>query len=552
MGADTVLSQLAGESDAVPPGRRGPDLAGLAVFTVDSGGRVAAWSVTAERLFAQPAVMAAGRHVADVLPAGEGQRDLIAAALAESGAGRTWSGTLPAAPGTGTGPVALHWEPVAGLGSGAMVIARQLPGRPGPDLLREAATRIGTTLDLARTAREFTEVAVPAFADAAAIFVSERLLAVDEPSAEGPGPSAVVRRLAARLAGQPSSVTSKLLRPGEVLVLGPDSPSYQAMTTDSPVITGPVATETGQRRARRPGSRDAMAGYASFLAVPLAARNVVLGCLTFARVAGAPGFGSADITLAIELAARTAVCVDNARLYHRERRTAFALQQGLAPAEPRVPSALEVASRYLPVGASVVGGDWHDIVALPDGQAAVVVGDAMGHGPGAAAVMVQLRTAAHALAEVGLPPDDVLGRLDRMAAGMPGTPYATCVCAVIDPPEKACLIAKAGHPPPVLALPGGATEVLDLPDGLPLGLAAGPFAVTRLELPPGGVLALYTDGLAESRTRPLGDGLAAMRETLSAALAQPGTTLDRCCETVTQALRQRGEDDITLLLARIR
>ncbi len=142
--------------------------------------------------------------------------------------------------------------------------------------------------------------------------------------------------------------------------------------------------------------------------------------------------------------------------------------------------------------------------------------------------------------------------LDRMAAGMPGTPYATCICAVIDPPEKACLIAKAGHPPPVLALPGGATEVLDLPDGLPLGLAAGPFAVTRLELPPGGVLALYTDGLAESRTRPLGDGLAAMRETLSAALAQPGTTLDRCCETVTQALRQRGEDDITLLLARIR
>ncbi len=555
MGADTVLPQLTGEGGAALPGRGEPDLTGLAVFTVDAEGQVASWSVTAEQLFGQPADSAVGRPVADVLPAGEGQRDLIAAALAEAGAGRTWSGSLPTAPaaaGRGTGPAALHCEPLAGPGSGALVIARQLSARPGPDLLREAATRIGTTLDLARTAREFTEVAVPAFADAAAIFVSERLLAADEPSAEGPGPAAVVRRLAARLAGQPSSVTSKLLRPGEVLVFGSGSPSYQAMTTGRPVTTAQLDSETGQRLARRPGGRDAVAGYASFLAVPLAARNVVLGCLTFARAAGAAGFGSADIALATELAARTAVCVDNARLYHRERRTAFALQQGLAPAEPRVPPAIEVASRYLPVGASVVGGDWHDIVALPGGQAALVVGDAMGHGPEAVAVMVQLRTAAHVLAEVGLPPGDLLGRLDRMAAGMPGTPYATCICAVIDPPARACLIAKAGHPPPVLALPGGATEVLDLPDGLPLGLAAGPFGVTRVELPPGAVLALYTDGLAESRTRALDDGLAALRENLRAALAQPGTTLDRCCETVTQALRQRGDDDITLLLARIR
>ena len=290
MGADTVLPQLTGEGGAALPGRGEPDLTGLAVFTVDAEGQVASWSVTAEQLFGRPADSAVGRPVADVLPAGEGQRDLIAAALAEAGAGRTWSGSLPTAPaaaGRGTGPAALHCEPLAGPGSGALVIARQLSARPGPDLLREAATRIGTTLDLARTAREFTEVAVPAFADAAAIFVSERLLAADEPSAEGPGPAAVVRRLAARLAGQPSSVTSKLLRPGEVLVFGSGSPSYQAMTTGRPVTTAQLDSETGQRLARRPGGRDAVAGYASFLAVPLAARNVVLGCLTFARAAGA-------------------------------------------------------------------------------------------------------------------------------------------------------------------------------------------------------------------------------------------------------------------------
>jgi len=248
------------------------------------------------------------------------------------------------------------------------------------------------------------------------------------------------------------------------------------------------------------------------------------------------------------------VCIDNARLYDRERRTAFALERGLLPGEPRVPAGMEVAYRYLPVGASVVGGDWHDIVALPGGRVALIVGDVMGHGPEAAAVMVQLRTAARTLADLDLPPAEVLHRLDRMAAGMPAAPFATCIAAVIDTSGSSCVIAKAGHPPPVLALAGGATRVPGLPAGLPLGLGAGTgsFEATQISLPPGATLALYTDGLAESRTRPLDDGIAALRDALSSALARPGVTLDSTCEMVTQALRQRGEDDITLVLARIR
>jgi serine phosphatase RsbU (regulator of sigma subunit) len=246
------------------------------------------------------------------------------------------------------------------------------------------------------------------------------------------------------------------------------------------------------------------------------------------------------------------VCIDNARLYHRERRTAFALQRGLLPAEPRVPAAIEVAHLYLPVGASMVGGDWHDIVALPGGRTALVVGDAMGHGPEAAAVMVQLRTATHLLAGLDLPPVEVLAALDALAAGMPTSPYATCVCAVIDTLASTCVIAGAGHPPPVLALPGGGTEMVSVPAGLPLGLSDGTFEATQVSLPPGATLALYTDGLAESRTRPLDDGIAALRDALGSALGKPGTSLDSACETVTQALRQRGEDDITLVLARVR
>ena len=184
---------------------------------------------------------------------------------------------------------------------------------------------------------------------------------------------------------------------------------------------------------------------------------------------------------------------------------------------------MEVAYRYLPVGASVVGGDWHDIVALPGGRAALIVGDVMGHGPEAAAVMVQLRTAARTLADLDLPPGEVLRRLDRMAAGMPAAPFATCIAAVIDTSGSSCVIAAAGHPPPVLALADGATRVPGLPPGLPLGLGAGAgsFEATQISLPPGATLALYTDGLAENRTRPLDDGITALRDALSSDRHRP-------------------------------
>ena len=288
--------------------------------------------------------------------------------------------------------------------------------------------------------------------------------------------------------------------------------------------------------------------------MPLIARGVVLGCVTFGRAPRSPAFGPADIAAAGELASRAAVCIDNARLYHRERRTAFALQQGLLPGEPQVPAGMEVAHRYLPVGASMVGGDWHDIVALPGGRAALIVGDAMGHGPEAAAVMVQLRTAAHTLADLELPPGEVLapaGPDGRRHARRAVSPPA---CAPVIDPARELLRDRRGRSPAAGAGPGrtARTEVLDLPAGLPLGLGAGSFEAARVSLPPGATLALYTDGLVESRTRPLEDGMAALRDALGAALARPGATLDGACEAVTQALRQRGEDDITLVLARIR
>jgi len=516
-------------------------------------GCVACWPAPAAELFGLAAGTVTGRDLRDVL-AGFGQRELAGRALVEVAAGRPWTGMLDMAI-AGGGSVAIRCDPLAGPGSGALVTAQTSP-QPGLGWLSEAAARIGSTLDLTRTAREVTDVAVPGFADAAAIFVPERLLAAGEAAWHRTG-HATVRRLAACLAGQPPDVTDDLLSPGEAIVLGEDSPMFRAMAGRGPVLFDRLDAETAERIARRPGGRELTVGYTSFLAMPLIARGAVVGCATFGRSACRPAFGPADITLADELASRAAVCIDNARLYEGERRTARALQRGLLPGRPKVPAGLQVAHRYVPVGDSVVGGDWYDIAALPGGRAALIVGDAMGHGPEAAAVMVQLRTAAHTLADLDLPPAEVLRRLDTMAAGMADAPFAaTCVCAVIDPSGSSCLIAQAGHHPPLLVLPDGTTRMLDLPPGLPLGLGAeagaGAFQATRVSLPPGATLALYTDGLVESRTRPLEHGMAMLRGALGSALTRPRATLGSTCAAVTRALRQQGEDDITLVLARIR
>lgn len=545
-----VEPQVAGDDDRPAlPRRREPDLMGLAAFTLDPGGLVTTWSVTATALFGYAADLVVGQHVCDVLMTGPGQQDLVRHALAEAEAGRVWTATV-AGGLLGEGRFSMRWEPLAGPGDGSLVIAQRAWPQPRPSWLSEGAARIGTTLDVVETASEVADVAVPWFADAAFIYATERLLAADDFTSLRVGQAAVVRRLAARVADTPEAVTNALARPGEVLVFATGTPAYRAMASGQPVLFDELNTEHAERLRRLGG--EVFTSYASFLAMPLAARGLVIGCAVFARAPASPAFNDGDVVLAAELASRAAVCIDNARLYDLERRTAVALQQGLLPIQPQIPPGLEVAHQYLPVGANVVGGDWHDIVAVSGGKAVLVVGDAMGHGPEAAAVMVQLRTATHALADLELPPEQVLPRLDKMAAGMTAAPFATCAYTVIDPAAGSCLVARAGHLPPVLTLPGGTTQVLELPPGLPLGLRAGTFEARRFGLPPGATLALYTDGLVESRSQPIDRGMAALQEALAGALADPSVALDIACEQVTAALRQQGEDDITLVLARIR
>jgi hypothetical protein len=534
------------------PRRREPDLADLAMFMLDPEGRITTWSVTATRLFGHSASAVAGKDVCEVLMTGPGQRDLVGRAMTEVAAGRVHTATV-AGGSLGEGRFAVRWEPLNGQGGGAVVIVQRAWPQPAPSWLREAATRIGSSLDMTETATEVADAAIPGFADLVIVYAAERLFAAGELASDRAVHGAAVRRLTGRKAGSPPGASAKLARPSEVLVLGPGTPGARAMTSGTPVLFDQLDGETADRLARQPGVLETAMGFTSYMAMPLIARGVVVGCVIFGRMPASPAFNEGDIALAGQLASQAAVCLDNARLYERERRTVQALQLGLRPGRAQVPNGVEVANRYLPVRESVVGGDWHDISPLPGGRAALIVGDAMGHGPEAAAVMVQLRTAAHTLADMDLPAEQVLHRLDTMAAGMAVAPFAaTCVYAIINPKSGSCAIAQAGHQPPVLVHPGGSTEVLDLPPGLPLGIGEGFFEATRVSLPPGTVLALYTDGLVESRLRPLDVGMTALREALGKTLAEPTASLDDACQVITQDLREHSEDDLTLVLARIR
>ena len=547
-----MVSERARSGKVGLPRRQEPDLADLATLTLDPEGRITSWSVTATRMFGRQARDTTGHDICDVLMTGPGQHDLVKRALAEVAAGRVHTATV-AGGSLGDGRFAVRWEPLGGLGGGAVVIVQHAWPQPAPSWLRDATAKIGSSLDLVETATEVADAAVPGFADVAIIYVAERLLVADELTSTRVAQGAVVRRLASRHSRQPAVAARKPTGPSEVIVLGPGTPGCRAMATGSPVLFDRLDSETAQRLTRYPGASRRAAGYTSYLAIPLIARGVVVGCAIFGRSPASPPFNHGDITLAGELASRAAVCLDNARLYDRERRTAQALQQGLLPGRARLPDRLEVAHRYRPVGDSVVGGDWHDIVALPGDRAALIVGDAMGHGPEAAAVMVQLRTAAHTLAELDLPPELMLRKLDSMAAGLSVAPFAaTCVYAVIDPSRRSCVIAQAGHQPPVLVFQDGTSRVLDLPPGLPLGLGEERFETSQVSLPPGSVLALYTDGLVEGRTWTLDAGMTALQDSLTKALADPATSLPEVCRSATELPHQDVEDDITLVLARVR
>ncbi|WP_417801406.1 SpoIIE family protein phosphatase [Streptomyces mangrovi] len=259
------------------------------------------------------------------------------------------------------------------------------------------------------------------------------------------------------------------------------------------------------------------------------------------------------------ISALVAQSLERARLFDAEYTRSRELQRSLLPqALPELP-ACTAAARYLPAGQGAdVGGDWYDVIPLSGGRVALVVGDVMGHGLPEAATMGRLRTAVHTLADLELPPDEIMSHLNDIVVGMGEASYVTCLYALYDSTTRICVLARAGHPPPALVHPDGTVRFPEPDADPPLGAAEPPFETAELEVPEGSMLVLYTDGLIESPKRDIDEGMADLARMLSTAYRDGAVTstadLERLCDTLTDGLLpvdQQAPDDAAFLLARL-
>ncbi|WP_409471114.1 ATP-binding SpoIIE family protein phosphatase [Streptomyces sp. HC307] len=231
----------------------------------------------------------------------------------------------------------------------------------------------------------------------------------------------------------------------------------------------------------------------------------------------------------------------------RQRETAVTLQRSLLPQELEQPDDLRIAATYQPGGTeAAVGGDWYDVITLGGGRTALVIGDVMGRGVRAAAVMGQLRTAVRAYARLDLPPHEVLQLLDGLAAEIDANQIATCVYAVHDPNEGRLVYASAGHLPILVRDDSGNVLQADEPTGPPLGTGGWMHTSGSIPLGPGSTAVLYTDGLVERRDKDLDEGIAALERALAGATGTPQVICDRLVRSA--GVTADHDDDVAVLV----
>ncbi|MFC9699786.1 SpoIIE family protein phosphatase [Streptomyces sp. NPDC056943] len=398
-------------------------------------------------------------------------------------------------------------------------------------LLAEAGARIGATLDPSGTAAELAKIVVPQYADAVLVDVAAEVLEGEEPKPVTAGDLVRV----ADSDGEPSRVGERV--------------AYAAGSSQAASLAAGRATADAEVAPTR-------------LYVPLIVRGTPLGLVTFVRGDASEPFDDGDRAVADELASRTAVCIDNARRYRRERTAAYMLQRSLLPRSLPELSAVEAASRYLPADSHLgAGGDWFDVIPLSGARVGLVVGDVVGHGLGAAATMGRLRAMVRTLAELDLSPDELLARLsdqvgkdasDQNAKGSDGSGAvgATCVYGIYDPASRTSTWAAAGHLPPAVVQPHGPVSFLRLPPGPPLGVGRLPYEGAEVALAAGSLVVLFTDGLVEARGQGIDVGLGRLAAVLG---EQRGSSSDLLCgQIVAELVSDHVQDDATLLVVRTR
>ena len=286
-------------------------------------------------------------------------------------------------------------------------------------------------------------------------------------------------------------------------------------------------------------------GIGPAIGVPLLAGSRCLGTLVLVRRPGDAPFSEIETETVVEMAGRAAAALLLVLDLEREREVAEVLQRSLLPQLPDLHD-VEFSVRYRPAYSSEVGGDWYDVIDLGAGRVAVTVGDVMGRGVRAAAVMGQLRTALRTMVRLDLPPTEVLGRLDELAGEMHGTPIVTCVLAVLDTVSGHLEWASAGHPPPLVRTAEGSRWLRADEEDPPLGVDTAPYEAHRTTLSRGDVLCLCTDGLIEDRTRDLDDGLRLLADSFCELRSE--SSLEAQADELLRRVDPGQDDDMAMLL----
>jgi anti-anti-sigma factor len=287
----------------------------------------------------------------------------------------------------------------------------------------------------------------------------------------------------------------------------------------------------------------------SILVVPIVARGRSIGAIGLATCDPGRAYDDQDLRHLEDIGRRAGLALDNARLYEAQVGVALTLQQSLLPPSLPILRDLALAARYLSAAVHTqASGDWYEAVALPGERVFLAVGDVVGRGTEAAAVMGQLRSAMRAYALAGMSPAGALEKLSDFAAGVPGAEVSTAAAAEIDLARGLLTYACAGHPPPLL-VGGETTAFLTEGRGPALGVRRGGYREAAVPFAEGSALVLYTDGLVERRGEPLDTGLG--RLAAAAAEAAPARAAELCDRLVTGLVDRRSAgDDVAVLVAR--
>ncbi|MEU6737519.1 SpoIIE family protein phosphatase [Streptomyces physcomitrii] len=425
------------------------------------------------------------------------------------------------------------------------------------DLVYRASRNLGASLDIEQTARDLVDLLVPGFADLASVEIVENMAQGAEPPPGAIGTEIRVRRTAAKSATGSWPADQRGI--GASLPRLPTGPDFRRMENGEALITRSRAEHLALLGGGPEAASITPEDLHTAMGAVLLARGRLLGYVQVQRTHTPFVYDEEDAELLLEIVARAALSMDNARRYTREHNMAVLLQKSLLPPLATSSAAAETVGRYLPAGGGAsVGGDWFDALPLSSLRTAFVLGDVIGHGLNAAATMARVRTAVQTLADLDLPPGELLVRLDDLVvriaeeAEHADTVGASCLYAVYDPVTGHCRMASAGHPAPAVLRPDGTVQLVEVEPGPTLGVGGMPFAQTEVELPEGSVLVLYSDGFTDD-----GRGGRSAGEELCARIARagrPGRPLQEIADALLAPVRAAPgrEDDVTLLLARTR